>query len=294
MSFQLPRDFALAAQEASEDQYLRNRSREINQERERYSCPEDNETTPWLKRTQWPVQFQDRPLDLITASAMKPRAIRAGEKKGDYHLGNWRGLPITSPASHESRLRTIVEAATQMFLRMEATLAKTSYRFRCRLKSYKKDHFYPQSVNIHTNQGSRANYLSIWIRFLCYICRVSALKPSQQKKIFNLKFQADEAVMIQWVLSLAEQAGRRMGEVLHRGEDNTSQYKEDEDKEIEDESGDESNEESEDISECEDDRKDEDTKDPRRNVEDSDESASEDEGVIVRGYSRQGRPGQVS
>jgi hypothetical protein len=99
------------------------RAGEIDREKERYSCPEDNETTPWLKRTQWPVQFQDRPLDLITASAMKPRAVRAGESRGDHYLGNWRGLPIISPAGHEARLRIIVEAASQMFVRAEVTLA---------------------------------------------------------------------------------------------------------------------------------------------------------------------------
>jgi hypothetical protein len=51
MSSPLARDLALEAQEAFEDQYLLARAGEIDREKEKYSCPEDNERTPWLKRT---------------------------------------------------------------------------------------------------------------------------------------------------------------------------------------------------------------------------------------------------
>jgi hypothetical protein len=115
-------------------------------------------------------------------------------------------------------------------------------------------------------------------------------------------------------LLLAEQAGRRGGEVLNRDKDDTSEYKdikdesgeesgeessEESDKESSEESSKESGEESgeesdEDISEFEDNHKDKNTIGIRRGIEDLDESGSKDKSAIVEGDSRRGGPGQVS
>src|SRR3981081_1182641 len=63
---------ALAAQEATEDERLLITARDIWRAAHEYSCPEDNETTPWLQYTKAPILFQNRPLDIITASAQRP------------------------------------------------------------------------------------------------------------------------------------------------------------------------------------------------------------------------------
>jgi hypothetical protein len=116
-------DEMLLAQEVAEDQRLKARAQEIWQASQEYSCPEDNETTPWLKHTQWPSLFRNRPLDIISASAQKPRP----SCNDDYLLGHWRGSPVWSPAVNEAKLRILMKAVDQVFERAGATLACTSY-----------------------------------------------------------------------------------------------------------------------------------------------------------------------
>ena len=52
-------DEILLTQEAAEEQRLQARAQEVWRASQEYSCPEDNETTPWLKHTQWPSVFQN-------------------------------------------------------------------------------------------------------------------------------------------------------------------------------------------------------------------------------------------
>jgi hypothetical protein len=91
-------DEILLAQEAAEDQRLRARALEIWQASQEYTCPEDNETTPWLKHTQWPSLFRNRPLDIVSASAQKPRS----SLNDDYLLGHWRGTRGAQPSMKPS------------------------------------------------------------------------------------------------------------------------------------------------------------------------------------------------
>ena len=63
---------ALLAQEAAEDQRLKEKARQMWRDSQEHSCIEDDETTPWLKHTQWPELFRGRPLDIITESATFP------------------------------------------------------------------------------------------------------------------------------------------------------------------------------------------------------------------------------
>jgi hypothetical protein len=65
----LPHSDILLAQEAAEDQRLLTQAQEIQRASQKYLCPKDNETTPWLKQTICPNLFQDRPLDGIAATA---------------------------------------------------------------------------------------------------------------------------------------------------------------------------------------------------------------------------------
>src|SRR5882757_3060753 len=127
----------LRTQEAIEDARLQARSREVWQASQEYSCLEDNETTPWLKHTNWPDLFRNRPLDIIAATAQQP-GPHPGE---DYILGHWRGASLQSPAVNEAKLRILVKAVNRMFERAIATLSSTNYRTRCWLGTYRKDSF---------------------------------------------------------------------------------------------------------------------------------------------------------
>jgi hypothetical protein len=161
----------LRAQEAAEDQRLLAKATQIQEENERYSCTDDNETTPWLKHTQWPDWFQNRPLDVITATAQKPdpRAFAGDE---GFTLGRWQGAVLISPAQNEAKLCLLMRAADQMFARAEETLRRTPYRLRCWLKSYHKDSFYPKAVDV---LPGRSGYYTLWKQFICYIFRVLAM-----------------------------------------------------------------------------------------------------------------------
>jgi hypothetical protein len=164
---------------------LQAQSREIWQASQEYSCPQDNETTPWLKHTKWPDFFQNRPLDIIATTAQQPRPY----PREDYILGHWRGAPLRSPAVNEAKLRILVRAVDQMFERAIATLACTNYRTRCWLGTYRKDSF--RSCAFHLVLSWK-RYISSWKQFICYIFRVLTCKARYRKQIYNLQFQPKE------------------------------------------------------------------------------------------------------
>jgi hypothetical protein len=147
-------DEILLAQEAAKDQRLQARAQEVWHASQEYSCPEDNETTPWLKHTQWPSLFQNRPLDVISATAQKP----GSSPNDDYLLGRWRGTPLRSPAVNKAKLRILIRSADQMFERAGATLARTSYRWRYWLNTYHKDSFWTTAFRALPSQH---NYISV-------------------------------------------------------------------------------------------------------------------------------------
>jgi hypothetical protein len=197
----LPYSDILFAQEATEDQRLFAQAQEIQRASQKYSCPEDNETTPWLKQTRWPELFRNRPLDIITATAQRPGTA----VNEDYHLGSWKGVLLVSPAENEAKLRILMQAVDHMFTRAEETLSRTSYRLRCWLKSYHKDTFYPKAVTLLPAKSSRTSYLLIWKQFLCYIFRVFACSLLRREELYNLKFQSKEIQMMNHILGLVEE-----------------------------------------------------------------------------------------
>jgi hypothetical protein len=125
-------DSVLWAQKEAKDQRLLAESRRIYQEKQQYSCVKDNKTTSWLKHTKWPVLFRDRPLDILTASTLQPAAWC----DNDYYLRCWSSTLFSSPAANESKLRVLMPAVDQMFVRAEETLAHTHYCLRCWLQTY--------------------------------------------------------------------------------------------------------------------------------------------------------------
>jgi hypothetical protein len=141
---------ALWAQEEAEDKRLMEESYSIQQRKGQYSCTEENETTPWLKHTKWPVLFRDRSLDILTASTLQPAKC-----DGDYYLGQWSGMPFTNPAINEAKLRILMQAVDQMFIRAEETLKHTHYRLRCWLQTYHERHFRPVAFESLTAFGAR-------------------------------------------------------------------------------------------------------------------------------------------
>ena len=74
----------LATQQEEEDAQLlsNNGGFEVNG----CSSIDDDETTLWLKYTRWPVTLAGRPLDILSASALRPADYR-----GDNILGSWQG-----------------------------------------------------------------------------------------------------------------------------------------------------------------------------------------------------------
>jgi hypothetical protein len=61
---------------------------------------EDSDNSPWLRWTKWPAQFAGLPLDIITASAVRPQKA----PKSDYVLGVWAGEHFVSPVADEVKL----------------------------------------------------------------------------------------------------------------------------------------------------------------------------------------------
>jgi hypothetical protein len=187
---------ALWAQEEVEDKRLIEETYLIQQRKEQSSCTEENETTPWLKHTKWPVLFRNRPLDILTASALQPSKC-----DGDYYLGQWSGIPLTSPAIHEAKLRILMRAVDHMFIRAEETLKHTHYRLRCWLQTYHERHFRPVAFSSLQSKNSRTNYISMWKRFICYVFRLWATDNRLRETIYGVSFRQVEAGQLRYIWS---------------------------------------------------------------------------------------------
>ncbi|KAH7248471.1 hypothetical protein B0J15DRAFT_63471 [Fusarium solani] len=84
------------AQEAAEDRRLCAKAERIWRDNQEYSCAEDNETAPWLQHTRWPEIFQNRPLDIITASTRLPtQGPISRRRKNEEYTGSLAGHPAS-------------------------------------------------------------------------------------------------------------------------------------------------------------------------------------------------------
>ncbi|KAH7327562.1 hypothetical protein BKA65DRAFT_406003, partial [Rhexocercosporidium sp. MPI-PUGE-AT-0058] len=115
----------------------------------------------------WPIRLVNRPLDILSASALQPTA-----SDDDYVLGDWAGTEFVSPAADEAKLRVLMHVVDQMFDRAEETLRHTHHRLRCWLQTYYLRHFRPAPFQSLQTTAARAGYIAIWKRFICYVFRV--------------------------------------------------------------------------------------------------------------------------
>ena len=160
------------------------------------SCVDDDETTPWLRYTRWPARLAGKPLDIISASTLRPT-----RHLDDYVLGTWAGQDFASPAEDEAKLRTLMAAADLMFGRAMETLESTHHRIRCWLKSYNEMRFRPVPFTaLRTRQGQEG-YFAIWKQFICYAFRAWATKEPLREEIYSLQFQEKEARLMDYIWS---------------------------------------------------------------------------------------------
>lgn len=101
---------------------------------------EADETTLWLRATEWPQQFAGRPLDVIAAFAKHPAPVAVAA--GSYTLGSFQETVLVSPERDEERLRQISQLFALVFDHGIQTLQETLYQIRCWLKSYNPDKFF--------------------------------------------------------------------------------------------------------------------------------------------------------
>ncbi|KAH8797914.1 hypothetical protein F5884DRAFT_146485 [Xylogone sp. PMI_703] len=188
-------DPLLLAQEELEDQRLLRQSIHIQQEKEKFSCDEDNETTPWLKHTKWPLRFRNRPLDILTAATLQP----AIWNHSDYCLGSWLGRPITSPGADERKLRILMHAIDCMFARAEQTLDHTNYRLRCWLQTYHERGFRSVAFNRLRSSSGRKGYIAVWKCFMCLAFRIWARKEALREKIFGVNSRDIEVGQMNYI-----------------------------------------------------------------------------------------------
>ncbi|KAI5456177.1 hypothetical protein BGZ63DRAFT_367553, partial [Mariannaea sp. PMI_226] len=192
-------DHILHAQEIAEDKRIRLSELRVQQEGQEHSCPKDSETTPWLKHTEWPQRFCNRPLDIITASTRLP--VRGTYiYKEDLVLGKWRGELLRSTAASEARMRVLIHAVDDMFNRAEDTLACTPYQSRCWLTSYQQ--------RVFRHRPLPRGYKSKWKKFIYYIFRAFEMSPLLRRDIHNVPLRGDDMQMMRHILILASKMVR--------------------------------------------------------------------------------------
>jgi hypothetical protein len=185
------------AQEEKEDQRILERFHCVRQAKEQYSCKEDNETTPWLKHTCWPILQKNRPLDILTASTLPP----SKRPIDDYYLGRWTNRSVESPKANEAKLQILMRAVDQMFERAYETLDHTHYRLRCWLQTYHQRHFRPVAFKQLGTKASRAGYISIWKQFICYVFRSWATPKRLRDEIYGVTFQPTDSRQMEYIWS---------------------------------------------------------------------------------------------
>lgn len=194
-------DDILLAQETAQDYRLQSKAANMWRESQEISCTEDNETTPWLKHTRWPERFQNRPLDVISASTRLP-VQGLHRRQEDLILGSWRGASIRSSAAAEARIRVLMRAVDVMFDRAEATLACTTYQSRCWLTSYRNGIFRNRPLRIMSSSTGR-QYKSRWKHFICYIFRALQVGPRRCREMHNMPLCSDDVKIMNHILGLA-------------------------------------------------------------------------------------------
>jgi hypothetical protein len=128
---------------------------------------------------------------------------------GDYYLGQWSCMPLTSSATNEAKLRILMRAVDHMFIRAEQTLKHTHYRLRFWLQTYHERHFRPVAFSSLQSKNSRTNYISMWKRFICDVFRLWATDKRKRETIYGVTFRQVEAGQLNYIWStLLEDVGQ--------------------------------------------------------------------------------------
>lgn len=158
---------------------------------------EHDENTEWLRGSQWPKWFQDRPLHLISAMATLP----SGGRDTDRFIAAWNTIEWTSRAQYEASLRKLILLTTEVLARCEETLLHTPRTLRCWLRSWKTS-FMPYPFEMVRTANAKKRYYSYWTRFLCYIFRVRVLCRDllqSMQEVFGLQLSKAQVQMMDYI-----------------------------------------------------------------------------------------------
>lgn len=156
------------------------------------------ESTLWLRHTQWPVQFANRPLDILAATSVLPHRLCTA----DYILGAWEGTDFLSPVEDELRLCRLLELLSHVFDRCLQTLKATPEPLRCWLKSYTETTFCPKPFTVLERQASQRTYLGYWRRFLCFVFRAWRTGLPLRSRIYGIQFSMAQEVLMTHIWTL--------------------------------------------------------------------------------------------
>ncbi len=137
-----------------------------------------DENTKWLRTSEWPRWFQNRPLYIISAASKIPSVQNI-----TYAIGQWAGEELISLAVQEATLRRLMAATDSVLQRCEETLQSTPRSLRCWIKSSSPSVF-PRPFETPQRKKSRQRYCNYWKRFLCYIFRAHLIS-----RVYRLKMQ---------------------------------------------------------------------------------------------------------
>lgn len=217
-------------------------------------------TTAWLDYTEWPVQFANRPLQILVTTASLPA-------QNDYTLGTWKNICLTSPKDDELKLCYLLDAFDRVAQRCYSTLQTTPELLRCWLKTFTLTGFYPKPFRQLARLVSLRKYQRYWRQFLCFVFRTWQIRRSIRDQIYGIQFSETQEALIQQVWELLEDGDSQVPRAKRAGEEEEEELW---DSELEDRSEDDLEDDLEDDSEDESDR--ESTRDPdAEGREDSDE-----------------------
>ncbi|KFZ25502.1 hypothetical protein V502_00026, partial [Pseudogymnoascus sp. VKM F-4520 (FW-2644)] len=161
---------------------------------------EQDENTEWLRTSEWPQWFRNRPLHVIVAASKAPSTQVTA-----YSLGNWAGEELISPASQEAVLRRLTSLTEHALQRCEETLQSTPRSLRCWVKSSTASSF-PRPFETVQQSKTRKRYYQYWNRFLCYIFRahlISRAYGMKMQEVFGLELSNPQTKMIDFVYAAA-------------------------------------------------------------------------------------------
>ena len=158
---------------------------------------DQDEKTDWLRASEWPQWFANRPLSLIVAASMIP----VSPYLEDFVMGNWGGLDCRSPVEDEVTLSRVLAAMGLVFDRCEATLDDTPRMLRCWLRSW-TSHYLPYPFEMVQKEATKRRYYRLFQRFFCYVFRVWRLETHLHEPtstITGLQLNPSQRVMIKSV-----------------------------------------------------------------------------------------------